>query len=77
MGEGLGGGDRSQFVHNHLMHTIQISQYFVRPLGWDVFRVVTSTANGITPSQPSPIKGEGFEATPCSVAWRAKRAGDR
>ena len=63
MGEGLGGGDRSQFAHNHLMHTIQISQYFVR---------VTSATNGLTPSQPSPIKGEGFEAAPCSMRGRQR-----
>ena len=67
MGEGLGGGDRPQFGHNHLMRTIQFSQYLVHPSDGVFLHVSVSIAGGITPSQPSPIKGEGFEAAPCSM----------
>jgi hypothetical protein len=72
MGEGLGGGDQSQFAHNHLMYTIQIPNTSCAPSDWVFFHVVTGTANGITPSQPSPIKGEGFEAAPCSMRGRQR-----
>ena len=44
----------------------------VRPSDGGFFHVVTSTANGITPSQSSPIKGEGFEAAPCSMRGRQR-----
>jgi len=52
MGEGSGGGDAAQFVGDHLIDAVEIH--------WDL--VVLDLRGGKhTPSQPSPIEGEGSE----------------
>jgi hypothetical protein len=61
MGEGLGGGDSAaQFAGNRLVHRHNCEACTVGGSSWYMTRV----GGAITPTQPSPIEGEGFTVEP-------------